>query len=425
MNRATKISLILVESFLYSIGPILIAALTRAQPTRFLGPALVGVGAAVTLFFLELVRERRVPSVSFKSFQASISLALVCYAVPMTVQFTVLGNFSPVFITLMMMSVPLWLWIYELGRGAHRPVYLAVAVAAPLVFQIGMVDSVTLVGKVFLAYLLLLIAVFSFSIGIGFSRRLFWMHSSSSLAFWSILIATGGLIFFAGLHDEIEVLLEMPVTTFFNFIFAGALSIGLGTFCYSYAVFRVSDKLRLFSTLATAMSCFLLTRIFLPKDVVLNAHTLIGWGVAVGCLGLASRTEGSSHWFSLYLSNSIRQGDRVVCDLAGHMRNDSGPVGKIVMKDLSIGGMGFRSDTFFKVADSVLVTIPIGNNWSQMTLDCRIVHLNQVPGDVAFPWLGGLEFKKLDSESMQSLVEFLAKVAKKKSEAMEQAAPAA
>jgi hypothetical protein len=140
---------------------------------------------------------------------------------------------------------------------------------------------------------------------------------------------------------------------------------------------------------------------------------ILGLVTVLSVLILVGTGEPSGSWMTHFLTNTRRIGERVVCHIKSFVKTEKGAVIQLEVTDLSIGGMGYFSDEQVHVGQNVLVTVPLGSGWTQLSVEARIVHAVRVfnPSQPTVSrWHGGLMFINMPEERLQPFVEFIASV---------------
>jgi len=369
------------------------------------------LGAAATLLALNLALERRYPRMSIKLFQASMTIGIACYFMPGVATFYSMKFMSPGVAALVMALVPLWLWIYRIGDWRKKLPSLLFCSLAVIVFFWGSTAEEVSAREWFIL-LVLFVSSFLYATGLAFTRRIFWMHYGLELNFWAMGFAACLFALMSFLFGEVRSVPENFQTSFV--LYFGILSIvilGGGTFFYRY----VAHQPRLISTMTLTLGIPLLAVIWSwlsdSFKTPLNVPCVISLLVFLVTLGVAGVGERSAAWMTHFLTNTRRVGERVVCKMSAFMKAEKGALTKIDIVDLSIGGVGFTCDDPIVVGNKILVSIPLGEGWTQVSVEAKIVHAVKIPdrskaGQIR--WHGGLMFINLPEDRLQPLVEFLA-----------------
>lgn len=413
MTPRYSVPMILFLGVVLSMRWILIAVLARLDEAIYVPQAFVYFGAALVLFFIPLITNGRVPQLSLRLLHAAITVAGLAYFMSPVLLVFALRVLPSAFCATVFATLPMWLLLIAYGMGREKLNQYILLVVGISVFFIGIKDEAALRGSTALALGALLSSVFCLLLGVWVSKRLFWLHSALDLNFWSMIIAAFahtiiGVLQHEGLNPTVWtknywlflIILTFPVT-------------GLGSYLY-----RVEGMRR--KTIVLLTATVPLTALFvgwqLWGETPINALTLGGAGVLMYVLVTEALVGNPSQWMGLSLNNDKRQGDRLLCVLDAFMRQiRGGKPSKIQVIDLAIGGVGFRSEVPYKIGEDVMITLPLGHNWSSVTIDGRIMHITESRYR-DFPWVGGVEFQNLSAHRRQTLVEFLARLSKAEEE---------
>lgn len=370
--------------------------------------------SALTITALMLIFERRVPRISLKLFQAAVAIGFTCYFMPGIATFYSMTFMSPGVAALMLALVPLWLWIYRMGSWQKKLPALLIGIVGAGVFFWGSAKTDQIGMREITIFFVLVAGSFLYATGIAFMRRIFWMHYGLEINLWAMFFASALFALMSFLYYEDRTVPEEFFERFLLFLgILGFLIYGLGTFFYRY----VAHHPRLISTMTLTLGIPLLavayTWISPASRTPVSVVCVVGLGLVLFSLAFAGVHEQSGAWMTHFLTNTRRVGERVVCRLNAFIKSEKGPLLKIDVQDLSIGGVGFTCDDPIVVGDKTLVSLPIGEGWTQISVEATIVHAVKVPHPEkpnAILWHGGLMFINLPEERLQPLVEFLAGV---------------
>lgn len=364
----------------------------------------------LTILVLMLGVERRYPRLSMKLFQAAITIGICCYFLPGVTTFYSMRFMSPGVAALTIALVPLWLWIYKMGNWRKKlPALLICSVGVGLFFW-GSTPTIN-TREIFIL-LVLFVASFFYATGLSFTRRIFWMHYGLELNLWAMLFASCLFGLMSVLFYEPRVVPESFDNHFMLYLaILSVLILGIGTFFYRYVAHHPRLTSMMTLTLGIPFLGVACTWISSASHTPHNLPCLLGVAIVLVTLGATGVGEPSAVWMTHFLTNTRRVGERVVCLLNGFVRVDKGPLVKIEIVDLSMGGLGFKCDDTIQVGDRALVSIPLGEGWTQLSVEAQIVHAvkSTVPGKpTQGRWQGGLQFSNIPEDRLQPLVEFLA-----------------
>ena len=197
------------------------------------------------------------------------------------------------------------------------------------------------------------------------------------------------------------------------YLWLGAGATGAAAYLY-----RVESMTRNTLVLLTVLvPCFSMVLGFAGlEETPLNVFTLGGLGMVLFVLAKESWKGIPVYWMTLMLNNDRRQGDRLTCLLDGYVKRpgDAQPA-RVQVINLSIGGIGFRVDRELGANERIILTLPMGQNWTSVTLEGIVAHIEK-KGITGFPYSGGIEFQNLSGFRRQCVVEFLARVSRAEDE---------
>lgn len=404
-----NVAAILVLAGVLSTTWLLSAVLARLSDAVYLPQAARLGGGALFLFLVPLVTAGRLPQISLRLLHAAITVAGLAYFVSPVLLTFALRTLPSGFVAIVYSTLPLWLILVAHGAGFDKKnQYLLVVIGLGL-FLWGVLPEIALRGRGPAAGIALAGSVFSLILGVWVSKRLFWLHSALDLNVWSMGLAAVLHAFLAVVNHEVA------ATAYWDrgyLVCLGALSIGvtgLGAYLYRVELMRrhtiviLTAAVPLFA-LGLAWYCW--------RETPVNVFTLAGTALIGYVIVTESLVGAPGHWMCLFLNNDKRQGDRLICLIDAFMRLlKEGKPARVQVVNLSIGGLGFRSETQFQKGDSVVVTLPLGQNWSSITIDAVVTHIEPVRSRT-YPFAGGMQFKPLAAHRQQCLVEFLARLSK-------------
>jgi len=370
---------------------------------------------AITLFFIPAIFLRRFPQSSLRLLHAALSVSALTYFMAPLLAQVALKTLPSASVALVMCTVPIWLALLVKGISLDRFPDLFLLFLGVASFFVGVWPLADERGNPGMAMLLLGLACFCQVMGIWLSRRLFWLHSALDLNFWAMALAGGAHLVLALLQAEPAQLVTdrsffptYGIVAFVGFVCTGAAA-------YLYRVESITrNTLVVLTMLVPTMA--LVFAAGAMGETPINAFTMVGLLITLFALGKECLKGIPAHWMTLLLNNDRRQGDRLVCLLDGFMRRQGDPqTFRIQVIDLSIGGIGFRLDKEANKGETVLVTLPMGKNWTSITLEGRITHSVKTGGR-EYPFGGGIEFLNLSGHRRQCVVEFLARVSRAEEE---------
>ncbi len=399
---AVFVGVLLASTWLFT------AMVVRAGEAFYYAIAAQYFLAALVGLVMQAAIERRLPVLNFKLLSSSITLGMICFFFPAVFTFTALKELPPAVAAMTFAMVPLWYWMFRIGRGIDRPIFFLAAIAGAVLYYVGTGGHEYIYGRHLYLIAGLLLSSFLFALGSVFCKKIFWIHSPKGLSFWAMMMAAFASCAMAWVSGEPS-WSTWQRDQFLRVLYLGLVGTGLSAYAYRFLAVKPRNLPVLVTTIMMPLGSIGLTYLVLPQLVLWNAYSLSGLAIYIVIIALAARTESPAHWMSHVLNNSRRQGDRVICHIKGFMKKDKGSIAKIDVVDISIGGLGFKCDTEFHVADHVFITFPLGQNWTQITFECQIMHRHKT-SDAEFPWSGGVEFRSLGEETRQTLVEFLARI---------------
>jgi drug/metabolite transporter (DMT)-like permease len=393
----------LIAAFLVSTTWICCAILARSSDAIFLPQAIRFLSAAFVMAGLCSVAEQRPPGISVRLLHAAVTVGGLCYFVSPIFMFYGVRVLPSGLGALVYLSVPLWYLIAAYhGEDLVLADYVMTGVGL-VVFCIGVIPDSYVRGAAHLPLLCLLLGMFAFMIGGWVTRRLFWAHSSLDLAFWSMLFAGITHILMGIVCGEHHELPNWDTAYWGYLLFLGFLVTGLGAFMGH--VRRSLPQMIAFTAIPPILA--MLWGFALWRETPLNPFTVLGFGLVLYPVLRVLRLVPLSRWMVLTLYNDKRQGERLVCQLDAEINSQPA---RII--DIGLDGVGFRGSHPFKADEKVVLTFPIGRDGNSVLVHCRVAHATEVAGNKGFPCAGGLEFQKISTEHKQSLVEFLARLAR-------------
>ena len=387
---------------------MVIAVLARLDDALFMPQVFRFLMAALVVGSLGAFSTRRLPKISLRLFHAAITVSALAYVLSPILCFYALRILPSSVGALAYVSIPLWFVALAFyNPSTNRRIFERFMVLASIgVVFFGSFDEAALRGDPWTALLLLAVGVVCFMAGSWVSRRLFWLHSALDLNFWAMLFAAGVHFVFALALGEQTQVFEWDRVYWGYLLFLGMVITGLGAHLY-----RIKSGVlpSLVMTLVVPLGAVGLG-IGLWFETPLNVYTVGGALVIIGILVHHSLLNPPSRWMVMYLSNTKRQGDRLLCLLPAEFQWKE-EVAKIQITDIAFGGLGFRCQKEIPVGETLMVSIPMGH-MNRMLLECKVAHIKQPSKpNREFPWVGGLQFQTVSQSRWQSLIEFLARVA--------------
>lgn len=366
--------------------------------------------AAGTVLVLMLVIERRYPRISIKLLQASMTIGICCYFMPAVATFYSMRFMSPAIAALVVSIVPLWLWIYKIGNWRKKAPALAICITAITVFFFAVASGEQITTREIFILIVLFVSSYLYATGITFTRRIFWMHYGLELNFYAMGFAACLLGLLSVLFAENRALPEAQNYVFLVYLsFLSVVVLGAGTFFYRFVAHQPRFITMITFTVGIPLLALLIA--WATGATPITFLSVTSAMVVLVTLGFTGVGEQSAAWMTHFLTNTRRVGERVVCKLNGFIKSEKGPLVKIDVNDLSIGGLGFYTDDALQVGNKTLVSIPLGEGWTQLSVEAKIVHAVKIPqpgNPGAFRWHGGLMFINIPEDRLQTLVEFLA-----------------
>ncbi len=404
---------ILAIAVLLSTTWLTSAILVRTTDLVYLplaGRFLIG---ATTLFFIPVIFLRRMPQTSLRLLHASLSVSVLVYFLSPLLVVVSLNTLPSGMAALVMCSAPLWLSLLARGVQLNKlPNYLLLVMGL-LSFLVGCWELAAERGNPVYALLFLAFACLSQVLGIWMSRRLFWLHSALDLNFWAMTLAGVAHLILALVHGELAKVPTLGKEVWVVMAWLGLMATGCAAYLYRVES-MVRNTLVLLTMLVPTLS--LLVGFSAMGETPLNGFTLGGTLLVLFVLAKEGIRAIPAHWMTLLLNNDRRQGDRLVCLLDGYLKKQGDTAtAKVQITNLSIGGIGFRLDRQIAGKDRILLTLPMGQNWTSVTLEGVVAHVKK-GGTMEFPYSGGIEFQNLSGFRRQCVVEFLARVSRAEEE---------
>lgn len=376
---------------------------------RYFLMAIVGLGFLLFRTRKNRSRASKPLQFSLKTIQASFTLAFLAYVLYPLLMFQALRIVPSGQAAMVMASVPV-LALFGLGRAQVAWPFAVVSVAAGAAFFSGVYGQAMLRGDPGPAAFFLSGAVLVYLAALWISKKLFWLNDALELVFWSPLIASGAHFCLALIAGESwRDVRSWPFAYWICLAYLGIGTGGLGAALYRPVGFRRNHaEIGIFSA---ALPIFAVgVGVALWNETPLNAITVASVLALAIVLYAASRYFPAKIWMTHFLQNDVRQGDRHPCHLVGIVRPEKGASARIQVTDISIGGLGFQCDTKLEVSSDVVVELPLSADWSQVTLDCLVIHMHP-SSDPKLPWAGGLRWRDMPDVTLHNIVEFLAKIA--------------
>jgi drug/metabolite transporter (DMT)-like permease len=386
---------------------LLFAVIVRLSDMIFLPLALTFFGASVVLFVAPVLSTGRLPHFSQRLVYAAITVSGLVYVMSPLLLGYALRVLPSGFAAMAFAASPILFMFLAYGRFREKANQYALIAVALGVFYVGIREDAELRGNSLLATAALFISVFTLILGVWISKRLFWLHSALDLNFWSMIFAGGVFLCLSLIQGEVPVKDRLTGSYFFYLGLLTLLPMGLGAYLYRI---EMMGQLTVPILTATVPIVALLIGFNAWGETPINFFTVPATIVILYILVTESMMSVPSHWMTLSMNNNKRRGDRLICLLDAFMREiRGGKPTKIQVINLSIGGIGFRSEAPCQVGDEIIITLPLGHNWSSVTVDGKVAHCT--PSRFKeFPWVGGIQFLNLSINRRQSLIEFLARL---------------
>jgi hypothetical protein len=385
--------------------------LSRMDASIYLPNGIRFLIAAIALLGIKLALAKEFPHLSLRIIHASCATALLAYFIPGYLIFTMIRSFPSGTFPLLTAFIPLWcilFWpVINWARGTYYLLFVALEVIGFTLFITGLRGGDPFSNQEIITLVLLVFSMGTYAAAIAMVRRVSWIHSCEDVNIWAMLIA-GVLFCILGVTSG-----ESPFKLSFNYyvllITSAVITLSMGIYLYRSMAIE-SNTYVLFSLWIGGILGGELISMFWIKDTPLGLRTGIGTLLTLAPFFSGLGKERIHVWASHYISNTRRQGDRVFCRLNGYMKTVQGVTVKILTHDLSIGGLGVVSEAHIPIAENVVLSLPIQTSeWSQVSLDCQVVHMQKTE-DPTWPYRGGLSFKKLHPTQRTLLIEFLARL---------------
>lgn len=389
----------------YWIATVVIA---RGSFASHLPLAIQFLGGALIIFVMVSITERRLPQFSIRLFQASITVGGLVYFMAPFFLLIALRTLPSALGAIAFAITPLVFLVID-AKTFDRFLNFAVCAVAMGIYYFGAHAEADLRGNSLIAFFVLFGYPICLALGAYLSRKLFWTHAPGDLNLWSMIVAAIGHLALAFAAGEFSLAKQWPPVYWSYLGYLAIIPTGFGYFLYQVGATRAGT----FGAMAYSLLCpaFAIgTGYLLWMESPVNAWVGVALALVFVVLALDSYAIRPTRWMCHYLRNDVRQGDRLVCHLDAFASVNKIP-SKIQVVDLSLGGLGFRSETGFAKGEIVTVDLSISNSGGTLHLDCKVAHI-QPYHSAEFPHSGGLVFPKLSAEKSQYLVEFLAKLSK-------------
>jgi drug/metabolite transporter (DMT)-like permease len=383
-------------------------AVSRVGLATHLPLAFIYLAGAVILFLIVSITERRLPDFSIRLFQAAVTIGGLVYFMGPFFCLVSLRTLPSALGALAFALTPLFFLFID-AKTFDRLLNLMVGIVALCIYYYGSHTESDLRGNSFIAFVTLFGYPLCLAAGAYLARKLFWTHAPGDLNLWSMLVAGIAHLSLAFASGEWSLQYEWGAVTWYYIAYLAIVPTGLGYFIYQIGATKAGTFGAMTYSLVTP-TVAILTGYALWAESPINEWVGIGLGLMFAVIALDSYAIKPARWMCHYLRNDVRQGDRLMCHLDAEAKINE-VSSKIQVVDLSLGGLGFRSETGFAKGETVGVDLPISNQGGNLRLDCTVAHI-QPYRSAEFPWSGGLVFPKLSAEKSQYLVEFLAKLAK-------------
>ncbi len=357
--------------------------------------------AALVLGIIQSFEERAAPQLSIRLMHSATAAGVLFLAVPNVLWMWALRQLPLHFVALTMAVVPLWINVLLNLKDRRFLIGGLTSLLGLLIASIGFDQSQNhwaLVGAC-------LIAALSSTFAGLMSRHLFWIHATVNLNLWSMVFASAILIPAALINKEIGLLRGWSIEYWTQLGLLAVVCTAIGAYFYRRISFHLSPATTAIILIAApvyAIFTGLVVQTLIP-NVALVAGFLL---VVVPLVWLCLKSQ-PMHWLYQYLANSRRIGDRIDVNLSGYVKTAKAQ-GTIRITSISIGGLGFESEIYCPVSEQILVTLPMGKNFTTVSFDTVSAYTAKlVPGGTT--WKGGLAFQKLNLATTQILAEFVAR----------------
>jgi len=406
-----SLSLRLILGFLvgafYALNFWFLMVVARMDSSTFQPNAIrCFVGAMVALIGAFGCRQG-LKRLGLRTFQASLVLGFLAYVLCPLMAFQALRVLPSGVITLGFAALPIFVMVgYAVYR--NRMAYVVLSLGALTAFVVGAQGEAALRGDPWSSLVILAGGIFSFSLAMWLTKKVFWLHSSWELCFWSLLMASGILFLLSAVAGEPVTAGKAWPPVYWAYLLLSSFGMAICMLAYRATVYRLGSGGNLVMTL-TIPIVGLLLGYFSWEETPLNVLTLSSSAVILLSLVLNSKRVKSGLWLSHFLYNDMRKGDRINCRLDGYLRsNTTAGTGRVRVEDISIGGLGVLTDATPEVNQHVILDLPLSESGNQMTLECQVVHYHPNKGG-EFPLFVGLVWLPMKAERAEDIVEFLAK----------------
>lgn len=344
---------------------------------------------------------------TLRIFQASLVLGFLAYVLCPLLMFQAIRVIPSGMVALAFAGLPLVIMVGYLNYR-NRIAYVFLFLGALAAFVVGVQGEASLRGNPWAGLLILAGAIFAQSLATWLTKKVFWLHSSWELCFWSLLMASAILFLLAAVAGETTKTFQSWSTIYRFYLVATSFGFGLCLLAYRAIAYRLGTAGSVVMTL-TIPICGLLMGFASWEETPLNLVTLSASAVVILALIINGASVKSGLWLSHFLYNDMRKGDRLACQLDGFLRsNTTIGTGRVRVEDISIGGLGVLTDATLEVNQHVVLDLPLSESGNQMTLECQVIHYHPSKGGV-LPLFVGLVWLPMNASRAEDIVEFLAK----------------
>jgi len=343
---------------------------------------------------------------SLRAWQAALVLGLLAYVLSTLLMFQSLRVLPSGAVAFCFGMVPVLSMLgYASARG--RFLYAILAVGAMATYFVGIEQITFLRGNVWLSSAILLGALFSYLTAIWLTKKIFWLYSSWELTFWALLSAAA-IHFLLGLvAGESPQFAHRWPQHYWIYLLGSSLVGALFLVGYRIFAFRLGRG-------GSAVLCAGIPLVGLALGLVswqetpVNMLVLAATAVGICVLIFNGFYVKQSLWLSHALYNDIRKGDRLVTHLEGFLSGENISSARVLVLDISLGGIGAFTEGSLEVGQTVMLDLPLSTSGNQITLECQVVH-HHPSKDNDLPLFVGLVWGKMSSTRSEDVVEFLAK----------------
>ena len=152
---------------------IVFAVLSRSEKAIYLPQAARFLSAALLMGLALLLRARRLPEISLRLFQASVTVSVLAFFLSPILCFFALRTLSSGAAAILYTTGPMWLLIFTQGGHRDRWVHMGIIVAGLALFMYGIFPDNELRGPTIVPVILLCIGLFVFVMGTWVAKKFF------------------------------------------------------------------------------------------------------------------------------------------------------------------------------------------------------------------------------------------------------------